>query len=662
MSGTRKLPALAGRVLVLVFLLAAAAPPVRAQRTELPEDLRTISAVRIRGTSHLSRHELAAAGLRTHAPSILPWRERPLVRRDYLLADSAAIVSLYRHYGYLDTRVEVHLKSGSDERSTVVEFDVHEGPVTRVGPVTLGGVHVFSHGDLEHQLYAQSGRPYDPAFMQLDVIKLQALYQEHGYFATVDTTVRRGQPDSLHVGIHYDVVEGPQYRIGEITYLHGPKVRESLGRREILFKKSDVFKRSKVEHTIEHLYASGLFRQVQVSTVPDSTTGKLDLVVGVVERAPRWADLGIGSGTTNRYQLSGQLGHRNLDTRALSGVLDGKVARDGSNKPLLNAASMTFSEPWVLGVRVLTQASGLYNESYDRNDPNFTRRLIQQGVNFSVFRELSPIARLTVVQENTFSRETFTVNGVPPNPQEAQLEDSLIALVVPRYRTNKLRTILERDLRDDKLLPHRGSYQELTGEFAGGPLKGASSYRKGIISSTWYTPLRNARQLAIRATAGVMRPYGSKQSNFSPEVATDSLVRRVPQESRFYIGGVNSVRGYSENGVPTSGGLAMALVNVEWRSPLPGPFGVEVFFDAGDVWARPEYIKASNFIAPWNAQHAGPNDVRYTYGIGGRLLLPFGPLRIDLAWSRNPDFPYGGKFLGSHRVPFVYQFAIGPSF
>jgi len=48
------------------------------------------------------------------------------------------------------------------------------------------------------------------------------------------------------------------------------------------------------------------------------------------------------------------------------------------------------------------------------------------------------------------------------------------------------------------------------------------------------------------------------------------------------------------------------------------------------------------------------------YGLGGRLVLPFGPLRVDLAWSDRPDFPRGTLFRRPMR--FAYQFAIGPSF
>jgi len=217
--------------------------------------------------------------------------------------------------------------------------------------------------------------------------------------------------------------------------------------------------------------------------------------------------------------------------------------------------------------------------------------------------------------------------------------DSLAATVVSSYFSNTLRLTLEHDLRNDRIAPTRGSYQELVGELAGGPLHGRSSYDKGVLSSTWYIPTPRGWALAARVTGGVMHPLSSEAASFVPELGVDQDVARVPLDARFHIGGVNSLRGYGENAIPPAGGLAMALANVEVRIPLAGPLGVELFMDSGNVWARPAYVKAGDFVAPWQATRVNDGDLRYTYGIGGRLVLPFGPLRVDLAWSDRPDFP-----------------------
>ena len=40
-------------------------------------------------------------------------------------------------------------------------------------------------------------------------------------------------------------------------------------------------------------------------------------------------------------------------------------------------------------------------------------------------------------------------------------------------------------------------------------LKGQTAYRKGVFSSTWYSPRANGWLLAFRATGGVMSPFGT---------------------------------------------------------------------------------------------------------------------------------------------------------
>ncbi len=657
--------------LAAMFLGVTPGPRAFAQGSDLPEELRTIADVRFRGLHKLGKREMAAAALRTRRPSRLPWRERPALRRDYLRADSAAIVGLYRHYGYLDAAVNVRLVSAKDPRSAIVVFDVREGALTRVGDLVLDGVSVFPKPELQRAVLAQPGHAYDPAFLQLDAIKLRSLYQERGYDAGVDTSARRGVPDSVHVRVRYALREGPQYRIGRIEYLHGPKVRESLGRRELLLKPGDVFRRSRLDRSVERLYDTGLFRQVQVSTVPDSSKGTLDLLLRVSERSSRWVDLGIGSGTSDRLRTTAEWGHRNLDTRALMGVVDGEVGWYADGRPHKTAAAFTVTEPWLFGVRVLGQAGlfyrELHNEGYNTGgDLIYTQHTDARGYSFSLVHEFSRMARLTLLEEDALIHQHYTVEA------SALLADTTIqrldSLTIKRYRTNTLRATMERDTRNDRVTPTRGSYQTLVLEQAGGWLKGQTKYRKVILSSVWYTPRRNGWQLAARAMGGVMGPFGETPENFTPDLGVDPQVSRVPRESRFFIGGVNSMRGYGENALPQndvpgtlpSGGMFMGLGNLELRVPVVGPFGFEFFLDAGNVWARPEYIRAKDFVLPWQATRQRAGDVRYTYGVGARLVLPFGPLRIDLARADRPDFPF--PTVNHQKLPFVYQFAIGPSF
>jgi outer membrane protein assembly factor BamA len=135
----------------------------------------------------------------------------------------------------------------------------------------------------------------------------------------------------------------------------------------------------------------------------------------------------------------------------------------------------------------------------------------------------------------------------------------------------------------------------------------------------------------------------------------DEQAARVPLGDRFRIGGVNSLRGYDENQIPSSGGLAVIQANAELRIPVVGPFGLEVFVDAGNVWARPAYIRGEDFVPRISNRPLSPGGVRYVAGLGARFNLPFGPLRLDFTWAARPE-PDGSRPAGRP------QFAIGPAF
>lgn len=643
-------------VAFLLFMTLGVAPleaqPPSGRTGDLPDQLRSIAAVRFEGQKGLGRRDLKAANLKTRRPSRLPWKNRPSLRIDYLRADTAAIANLYRHYGYLDARAQWRLESTREPGAARVVFVIHEGLRSRVRSVVLLGVSAYPERELRRALLARPGTPFDPAFLQLDTLKIRTLYQERGHLPHVRAIARRDSAQPLAVDVTYAVTEGLPYRVGEISFQGEGQVRESLARREIMLKPGDIYRRSRLDRSIERLYETTLFDQVQFTPLPDSSTHQVGFALRVSERKPRWVDVGVGSGTSDRFRASGQWGHRNLDTRALRAIGDGEIALDGQAKFRKSGVSASLIEPWLLGLRLSGQATAFYQRADDRSSNDYVLHSDAVGGRFTLSREVSRIARWALTEESSVVHQDFDITR--PDLADST-RDSLRTSVVPKYQTNTLRLTVERDLRDDRIAASRGSMQSMLAELSGGPLKGASSYRKLQVASTWYTPMPNGWTLASRASAGVMSPFGDVANNFSPD-ASDADVARVPRPQRFFVGGPNSIRGYGENSLPQDGGLAMILGNLEMRIPVYGPFGLEVFLDAGNVWDRPAYVKASDFILPWQASRDGRNDLRYTYGVGGRLVLPFGPLRVDLAWSDRSDFPR------SRRVPFSYQFAIGPTF
>jgi outer membrane protein insertion porin family len=628
---------------------------------ELPDQLRVIAGVRFQGMKHLGKRQLKAANLKTRRPSSLPWRERPSLRLDYLRSDTASIAALYRHYGYLDARAHWRLESTHDPTAAKVVFVIEEGPRSHVGSVVLAGVHAFKEHELNRMLLAQPGREYDPAFLPIDTLHLSAIYQERGYRPHTLAGATRGVPDSLAVAVNYRVSEGPRYTIGRVDYEGTGHLRESLARRELLQRPGDVYRRSRVEQSVQRLYDTGLYSQVQVSSLVDTSAGKLDLLLRVAERRPRWVDLGIGSGSIDLFRFTGEWGHRNLDTKGLLGSLNGVLALEEQRRDSRSEAQVLrmrdgrvaagLVEPWLLGVRLQGSASVFYEDISDDRDVRFLQRRDSRGIELGLLHEFSRMFRASLTGHTALVHQSYDVFLTAPD----SVRDSL-ATVLERYWDNGYGLLLIRDSRDDRITPTRGSLQTLALELGGGPLKGASRYRKLQLVSSWYTTRPNRWLVATRLSGGVIAPKGTADFGGSE----DLKVAAVPQDRRFFIGGVNSVRGFGENSIVPGGGLAMLLANAELRMPVMGPFGLEFFVDAGNVWRETNQLRLPDFVSPWSTVHVRSDEVRYSYGVGARLMLPFGPLRMDLAWSRHPEFPHSVLF---HKPRgFAYQFAIGPSF
>jgi len=97
----------------------------------------------------------------------------------------------------------------------------------------------------------------------------------------------------------------------------------------------------------------------------------------------------------------------------------------------------------------------------------------------------------------------------------------------------------------------------------------------------------------------------------------------IPSDRLFYSGGGGSVRGYEYQGVgprlpdnTPRGGLSLVEASIEIRRDIWRSFQAVAFVDAGAVG----FQETPNF-----------NNLRYGAGVGVRYMLPFGPIRADIA-------------------------------
>jgi outer membrane translocation and assembly module TamA len=101
----------------------------------------------------------------------------------------------------------------------------------------------------------------------------------------------------------------------------------------------------------------------------------------------------------------------------------------------------------------------------------------------------------------------------------------------------------------------------------------------------------------------------------------------IPIESRLFLGGMQSIRGWNRNTISPSdeeglriGGRSSLLLNLEARVPITTNFSTALLYDVGQVLSDPYQFEI--------------NDMAHSIGVGLRYFSPIGlVLRIDVARS-----------------------------
>jgi outer membrane protein insertion porin family len=168
-----------------------------------------------------------------------------------------------------------------------------------------------------------------------------------------------------------------------------------------------------------------------------------------------------------------------------------------------------------------------------------------------------------------------------------------------------------RDSRDSALVPTKGLYQRIYGDWG---IAGDARFLRANYQIQQYIPLNKQFTVALNGEWGWGRGIGG---------------RPFPIFKNSYSGGLGSVRGFAQGslGPRDAAGLALGgakklTLNAELIAPFPGTgndrtlrlFG---FVDAGNVFAENEGYRL--------------NELRASVGVGVSWLSPVGPLRLAFA-------------------------------
>ena len=207
---------------------------------------------------------------------------------------------------------------------------------------------------------------------------------------------------------------------------------------------------------------------------------------------------------------------------------------------------------------------------------------------------------------------------------------------------------LDRDSTNDRFLPTKGTSNTLSVDYAGGAIGGSDDYIRYVYSSHWFKKVWWDTVFHAHGQIGyLMNNFGSDET---------------PPFERFYLGGINTVRGYpsrkiapkDEDSGDRIGGDKEFFVNLEYIFPIYEEMKIMglVFFDAGNAWPNGEmYFSGSSE----NEDDQSPVLGLYkSVGVGVRWNSPLGPLRVEYGWplDKLPDSDQNGKL----------EFSVGTTF
>lgn len=528
--------------------------------------------------------------------------------------DRAAIRNLYQNRGFADVQITDIQTVPSGDDGVDLTITIVEGIQYRVNTVRLEGVNIVPTDELKGRLKMTDGSLFTPQGMGADLKAMRDFYGMRGYVDMI------AQPEILPAGVGgvdviYRVDEGVQSYVNLINIQGNTRTKDRVIRRELAVKPGDVFDSTLVDVSRQRLDNLNYFSRVEMAPTDTIVPGRKDLNVIVEEKRTGSFNFGVGFSTTDSLVGFAELQQTNFDLfNWPSFVGAGQRFRIRGQYGLQRRDFVvSLTEPWFMGYKLSVGVEGYYREAsflstvYDQTNYGFAIQARKQ-----VWRALS--ARVEYRLEGI---RIFDVDEDETGPEIQDAEGT--------YTKSAFTGALTWDTRDSLFLTRKGEVIELTGFIAGGPLGGDVQDFGISLEASKYFSLPWDLIFLIKGELAVVNTWGGSDE--------------VPIFDRLYLGGANNLRGFNFREVgPVDeydnpiGGQSLAYLTTELTFPIITRVRGAVFADVGFV-------------------NAGANDfstsgVNADIGVGLRLDLPIGPIRVDYgipviydSWNGPP-----GKF------------------
>lgn len=519
-----------------------------------------------------------------------------ILKRDQLKHDISKLESFYFNHGFIEAKIgEPVIKVKED--GLVVTIPIEEGAQYKVGEVSISGDMTVPEETVREKTMITKEEIYNRDIVRKDVRTITSLYADKGYaFAAVSPMIKVDR-ETLRVGIDYKVDKKRLVYFERISISGNTKTRDKVLRRELKVKEGDLFSATGLRHSHMNLQRLGYFERVNIAHTKGSAEDKMNLDIEVKERPTGAFSVGAGYSSFNDVFGLIRVSQNNLfgtgQKLSVQATLGGRS----------NEYSLSFTEPWLYDIP-LAVGFDIFNREVDYDDYNksSTGLILRAGYPIMDYTRLSGRYKYEEIQIGDLTQYTSW------HIRELEGESS----------TSSITGKINRDTRNRFFNPTRGANNSLSVEYAGGALGGTNYFTRYVLNSGWFIPsFWKEHAFFVRGKFG----YITKREGGD-----------LPAYEKFYLGGINSVRGFEWASISPKdpetgtriGGEKMILINFEYIFPLAGESGLVavLFFDQGNVWVEGD---------TWDV-----TDLRQSYGAGVRYYSPLGPMRLEYGIVIDP--------------------------
>ncbi len=573
-------------------------------------DKMSIAVITFEGNTTFDDGELNKV-IQTSSWNWLSWiTESGILKMDILLQDAARIGAFYNNNGFIEAKVG-NPRVEEKEGDLYVTFIIAEGPRYRLGTVDIEGDLIEDKDTMISMLQVRYEKFLNREVLRDDTLKLTDIYAEHGYaFAEVNPQINKST-EGKRVNITFKVNQGSLVYFNRVEIQGNTRTRDNVIRRDLVVKEGGVFDSKAIRSSTERLQRLGFFEEVEVTPQPTMNEDEMNILVDVKEKSTGQFSIGAGYSSSDKLMFMGEISEDNFMG------LGTKLALSTSLSAVTTRFNLSYTDPRIFDSNV---SAGVDAFNWEREYDDYTKDSWGGGFRFGHHLW----ERWRIFYGYTWSDTTLSDMSEDASEYLRRSADINI--------TSSVRVSVSRDTRNRGFNPSAGSKNTFSVKYAG--IGGDAKFTKIEGVSSWFFGMPFSTVFHVKGAAGQ---------------AFENEDGKLPVYENFYLGGMNSIRGFKSASIspidPLNGekygGDKMWYSNLELSFPLltdAGLFGV-AFTDFGNVYAEYE---------DWDF-----GDIKKSAGVGINWLSPMGPLR--LVWGYNLD-----KKIGDEDAK--WDFAMGGNF